>query len=213
MPEAGEIAQPNGAASSASTDTANNTEAVRTLAVRVEALVFAAGEPVAISALAAALEVTPAEVEAALGWLAEQYADRGIRLQQMRNTVRFVTAPELAEAVQRLLGMEGAARLSAAALETLAIIAYLQPITRPQLEMIRGVNCDGVITTLLARNLIQELGRAEGPGHPMRYGVSDEFLNHFGLLSLAELPPLEHLDVVVSQALGADKPGHQPSAA
>ncbi len=186
-------------------------DAVRALAARVEALVFAAGEPVAVAALASALNADPTELEPALEWLASDYAQRGIRLQRLRDTVRFVTAPELAEVVQRFLGLEEVSRLSTAALETLAIIAYLQPITRPQLEMIRGVNCDGVITTLLARHLIQELGRAEGPGHPMRYGVSSEFLSHFGLGSTAELPSIEHLDTLIRQALGTSTDAVNPA--
>jgi segregation and condensation protein B len=81
-------------------------------------------------------------------------------------------------------------------METLAIIAYNQPVTKPQIEMIRGVNCDGVMATLEARNLVVELGRAETVGHPMRYGVSFDFLRHFGLKGVHELPPVESLDVL-----------------
>jgi segregation and condensation protein B len=81
-------------------------------------------------------------------------------------------------------------------METLAIIAYNQPVTKPQIEMIRGVNCDGVMATLEARNLVVELGRAETVGHPMRYGVSFDFLRHFGLKGVHELPPVESLNVL-----------------
>jgi segregation and condensation protein B len=166
------------------------------LAAQVEALLFAASEPVTVNALATALDATPTEIEAALEALAEHYQSRGIRLQRLGNRVRLVTAPEMAERIQRLLGLEERARLSPAALETLAIIAYNQPITKPQLEAIRGVNCDGVINTLLARNLIQELGRADTVGHPMRYGVSFDFLGYFGLRSVHELPPIQNLDLL-----------------
>ena len=105
--------------------------------------------------------------------------------------MQLVTAPEVAEDVRRFLGLSGSARLSTAALETLAIIAYRQPITRAEIEAIRGVNCDGVLRTLLAKGLIEEVGRAEGPGRPILYGTTMLFLQHFGLRSLADLPPLD----------------------
>jgi segregation and condensation protein B len=166
------------------------------LASQVEALLYASGEPASLAALAGALDATNGEIEAALEELTSLYAVRGIRLQRSGNKVQLVTAPEIAPKVQKFLGLEEVNRLSSAALETLAIIAYNQPITRPQMEMIRGVNCDGVITTLLARNLIQELGRADTVGHPMRYGVSFEFLQYFGLRNVHELPPVEKLDTL-----------------
>ena len=166
------------------------------LAAQVEALLFAASEPATVNALATALDATLSEIEAALEALAEHYQSRGIRLQRLGNRVRLVTAPEMAERIQRFLGLEERARLSPAALETLAIIAYNQPITKPQIEAIRGVNCDGVINTLLARNLIQEMGRADTVGHPMRYGVSFDFLSHFGLRGVHELPPVQNLDLL-----------------
>lgn len=166
------------------------------LASQVEALLYASGEPASLAALAGALDATSGEIEAALEELTSLYAVRGIRLQRSGNKVQLVTAPEIAAKVQKFLGLEEVNRLSPAALETLAIIAYNQPITRPQMEMIRGVNCDGVITTLMARNLIQELGRADTVGHPMRYGVSFEFLQYFGLRNVHELPPVEKLDTL-----------------
>ncbi len=166
------------------------------LASQVEALLYASGEPATLAALAGALDATNGEIEAALEELTALYAVRGIRLQRSGNKVQLVTAPEIASKVQKFLGLEEVNRLSPAALETLAIIAYNQPITRPQMEMIRGVNCDGVITTLMARNLIQELGRADSVGHPMRYGVSFEFLQYFGLRNVHELPPVEKLDTL-----------------
>jgi len=173
------------------------------LAAQLESLLYAAGEPVALSALAAALDATPGEVEAALEELAAQYQVRGIRLQRLGNRVRLATAPEMAERIQKFLGLEESNRLSQAALETLAIIAYNQPITKPQLEMIRGVNCDGVIHTLVARNLVQELGRADTVGHPMRYGVSFDFLSYFGLRGVHELPPVEKLDALPIEGASA----------
>lgn len=169
------------------------------LAAQLESLLYVASEPATLNALAAALDATPGEIEAALEELSAQYQVRGIRLQRLGNRVRLATAPEMAERIQKFLGLEEVNRLSPAALETLAIIAYNQPITKPQLEMIRGVNCDGVINTLLARNLVQELGRADTVGHPMRYGVSFDFLGYFGLRGVHELPPVERLDVLPIQ--------------
>jgi segregation and condensation protein B len=166
------------------------------LAAQLEALLYAAGEPATLTALAAALDATPGEVEAALEELTSLYAVRGIRVQRNGNRVQLVTAPEIAERVQKFLGLEEINRLSSAAMETLAIIAYNQPVTKPQLEMIRGVNCDGVIQTLSTRNLIQELGRADTVGHPMRYGVSFDFLQYFGLRGVHDLPPVENLDTL-----------------
>jgi segregation and condensation protein B len=166
------------------------------LAAQVESILYAAGEPAAISAIAAALDVSLQDVESALDELSAHFQLRGIRLQRHGNEVQLVTAPENAERIQKFLGLEATNRLSSAALETLAIIAYKQPITKPQIEMIRGVNCDGVMKTLELHNLIKELGRAETVGHPMRYGVSFEFLQHFGLRGAHELPSIDKLDIL-----------------
>jgi segregation and condensation protein B len=166
------------------------------LPAQVEALLYASKEPATINSIATALEATTREVEDAVEQLTEQYQWRGIRVQRQGNKLQLVTAPEVAERLQKFLGLEEINRLSAAALETLAIIAYNQPMTKPQIEMIRGVNCDGVMNTLEARNLIVELGRADTVGHPMRYGVSFEFLQYFGLKSTHELPPVTNLDTL-----------------
>lgn len=166
------------------------------LPAQVESILYAAGEPAAIAAIATALDVSAQDVETSLEELATACASRGVRLQRLGNRVQLVTAPETAERVQRFLGLESANRLSTAALETLAIIAYRQPVTKPQIEMLRGVNCDGVMATLEARNLIQELGRADTVGHPMRYGVSFDFLQYFGLKGTHELPPVENLETL-----------------
>ena len=166
------------------------------LAMKIESILYAAKEPAAIAAIATTLEIQPTEVEAVLHELNVTFEQRGVRLQRNGNRVQLITAPENAEAVQKFLGLEETTRLSSAAMETLAIIAYNQPATKPQIEMIRGVNCDGVMATLEARNLVVELGRAETVGHPMRYGVSFEFMRHFGLKGVHELPPVESLDVL-----------------
>jgi|GEM_PF-239225 len=191
---------PNGVSSDTPNGAGTLGEALTTtalsLAAQLEALLYASGEPASLAALAAALDATSTEIEAALDELIAQYAVRGIRVQRSGNKLQLVTAPELAAKIQKFLGLEEVNRLSAAALETLAIIAYSQPVTKPQLEMVRGVNCDGVMNTLIARNLIQELGRSESVGHPMRYGVSFEFLQYFGLRGVHELPSVEKLETL-----------------
>lgn len=156
----------------------------------VESLLFVAEGPVTIAALARALEADAAQVEEALGELKRDYAGRGMRLQRARDKVQLVSAPEAAPVIEKFLGLDGAGHLSAAALETLAIVAYRQPITRPAIEAVRGVNCDGVIHSLLARGLIQEVGRMETVGRPILYATTFEFLQHFGFQSLDDLPKL-----------------------
>jgi segregation and condensation protein B len=160
------------------------------LAARMEALLFVAPGPVNPVQLASALEVSLAEVEKGLAQLESGYAQRGLRLQRHGENVQLTTAPELAPVVERYLGLEATSHLSRAALEALAIVAYQQPVTRPQVDAIRGVNSDGVLKSLLSKGLVQEAGRAEGPGRPILYNTTTEFLQHFGLNSLAELPPL-----------------------
>ncbi len=162
------------------------------LEASLEALLFVAAAPVAVAQLAEALEQKPQAVEAALQHLEEVYRrERGLSLQWHAGRVQLTTSPVLAGLVERFLGLEATARLSRAALETLAIIAYRQPITRPAIDGIRGVSSDGVLKSLLSKGLVQEVGRSEGPGRPILYGTTAEFLQHFGLTSLAELPPYE----------------------
>jgi segregation and condensation protein B len=156
----------------------------------LEGLLFVASEPVAPSQLAAALELTVSTVEKGLEELEESLRTRGLRLQRHAGRVQLTTAPELGETVERFLGLEATSRLSRAALETLAIIAYQQPVTRPSVDSVRGVNSDGVIKSLLSKGLLQEVGRSEGPGRPILFGTTPQFLQHFGLSSLTELPAL-----------------------
>ena len=165
------------------------------LARLLESLLFVAGEPAPIERLAAALDQSVEDIELALLLLAERLSDRGIRLQRHLDTVQLVTMPEAADVIEAYLGLDLTTKLSRAALETLAIIAYRQPITRPQIEAIRGVSSDGVIRTLLHRGLVQEVGRLETAGRPVLFGTTPDFLNYFGISSLDELPPLEDEDV------------------
>lgn len=157
----------------------------------IESLLFVADEPVHVERLAAALEVTPAEVESVLHELAQEYEDRGLNLQFRASRVQMVTAPEAAGAVRRFLGLELSSRLSPAALETLAVVAYRQPVTRAQVEAVRGVNSDSVLRTLVNHGLVEEQGRLEQAGRPIVYGTTFEFLQQFGLMSLEQLPALE----------------------
>ncbi|RPI80836.1 MAG: SMC-Scp complex subunit ScpB [Chloroflexi bacterium] len=166
----------------------------------LEALLFAAPGPVTPGQLAAALEVSLQDVEAGLTQLEETYQGRGIRLQRHAGKIQLTTAPEAAAQVEKLIGLEAASRLSRAALETLAIVAYQQPVTRPEIDAIRGVNSDGVLKSLLSKGLVQETGRAERPGRPILYATTSDFLSHFGLASLNELPPLATINQVPEQA-------------
>jgi segregation and condensation protein B len=161
------------------------------LAVQLEGLLFVAAEPVMPAHLAEALDVAPSMVEAALKELENSLQTRGLRLQRHAGRVQLTTAPQLAATIERFLGLEATTHLSRAALETLAIIAYQQPVTRPQIESVRGVNSESMLKSLLNKGLIFESGRTEGPGRPILYSTSPEFLQHFGINSITELPSLE----------------------
>jgi segregation and condensation protein B len=167
-----------------------NLETDLPLSVKLEALLFVAAEPVATAQLAIALDVAASVVERGLHELDASLASRGLRLQRHAGRVQLTTAPQLAELIERFLGLEATSHLSRAALETLAIIAYQQPVTRPQIDSIRGVNSDSMMKSLLSKNLILESGRADGPGRPILYSTTPEFLQHFGLNSILEMPSL-----------------------
>lgn len=156
----------------------------------VESLLFVADESVPVARLAAVLNTDTRQVEEAISTLHKNLHGRGIQVQLFKGRVQMTTAPQAAVAVERLLGLESFQRLTPAALEALSIVAYQQPITRPQIDAIRGVNSDSVIKGLLSKGLLEELGRSDGVGHPILYGTTPEFLQHFGLSSLKELPPL-----------------------
>lgn len=177
-------------------------EALLDLAAQVECLLFVADEAVTLQRLAEALSVERSRVEEALEELRSRSARRGIRVQRKGDRVQLITAPEAAPLVERFLGLEYSGQLSPAALEALAIVAYRQPVTRAQVESIRGVNCDGVLRTLVRRGLIQEVGRLEQAGRPILYGTTMEFMQYFGLEDLTQLPPLDG-----NGAAGADEEG------
>jgi segregation and condensation protein B len=156
----------------------------------LESLLFVASGPVSTSRLGTVLGISPANVKSLLGDLAKSYMGRGLRLQWIGQSVQLTSAPEASEVVERFLGLEVTTRLSPAALEVLAIIAYMQPITRPSIDQIRGVNSDAALRTLLGKSLIEEQGRMDTPGRPILYGTTPEFLQHFGLSLIDELPSL-----------------------
>jgi segregation and condensation protein B len=161
------------------------------LTALVEAILFVTPEPISANQIASLLDISPRLVKNSFNELDQLYAGRGIRLQYHNNRVQITSAPEAAGVLEELLELETTSTLSQAALETLSIIAYQQPITRPQIDSIRGVNSDGVLKTLLNKGLIDDVGRAEGPGRPILYSTTTEFLKYFGLGSYDELPPLD----------------------
>lgn len=155
----------------------------------IEALLLVASGPVALADLAEVAGARLDEIDEAVERLTE-IADRGWVIQRHRDQVHLATAPRFAGHIRRFLGLEREARLSSAALETVAIVAYQQPVTRSTIEAVRGVDSTGVIATLLSRGLVEAGGRAESAGQPYQYVTTPAFLRHFGISSLDELPPL-----------------------
>lgn len=160
----------------------------------VESLLFVASGPVPIGRLAKTMGLKPKQVEKVLYDLQEQYVTRGLNLQWNSDGVQLTSAPEAASYIEAFLGLETTTRLSQAALEVMSIVAYMQPVTRPQIDRIRGVNSDGSLRKLLTFGLIEELGRQDTPGRPILYGTTPEFLQQFGLDSLGQLPDLPEDD-------------------
>ena len=161
------------------------------LAAQLEGLLFVAAEPATAAELADALGTTAKAVEAGLAELETLLATRGVRLQRQGGKIQLTTAPQLAMPIERFLGLEARSHLSRSALETLAIVAYNQPVTRPQIDAVRGVNSETMLKSLLFKGLIHEMGRSEGPGRPILYATTPDFLQHLGLNSIADLPPLQ----------------------
>jgi segregation and condensation protein B len=166
---------------------------------RIEAVLFVASSPVTSGQIADTLKLSVKEVEQALEELQLKYEGCGLAIQSYSGKFQMTTAAQMAGDVEKFLGLELTTRLSRAAIETMAIIAYRQPITRPGIDTIRGVSSDGVIKSLLSRGLIQEVGRAEGPGRPILFSTTVDFLQHFGLNSLDQLPPYETEEEIESQ--------------
>ena len=164
--------------------------AVEMLRRPVEALLFVAGEALTIKQIAKLTHESEMHVAAALQQIEADYADRGIVLREVAGGYRFASAPSTRDVVEAYL-LPPKSSLSTPALETLAIVAYMQPVTKSEIESIRGVASDSVVSTLLDRNLILEAGRKDVVGRPMLYKTTPEFLESFGLRSLDDLPPME----------------------
>ena len=168
----------------------------------LEAVLFSLGEAVEIERLAEALEVREDEVKNAFKNLQKKYEkeNRGLKLIEIENSIQMCSNPDYFECIKRVTQITKQAGLSSAALETLSIIAYNQPVTKGTIEFIRGVDCTYSVTRLLERGFIDELGRAETPGRPILYGTTSEFLRCFGLKNLEDLPPLPEKEVHTEEA-------------
>lgn len=157
----------------------------------IEALLFASGEPVSVAQIAEVLETTPLLISKVLEELKEEKEkEGGLMIKEVAGGIQLCTKPQYHKFIQKLFGIERFNNLTTATVETLAIIAYKQPITRAEVEDIRGVKVEKVIASLLNRGLIAEVGRKEGTGRPILYGTTEEFLKQFGLKELQDLPKL-----------------------
>ncbi|MGL4850490.1 MAG: SMC-Scp complex subunit ScpB [Clostridium sp.] len=165
----------------------------KTYKAAIEAMLFVSGEPLSLRDIAINLEITPKVTEEILGEMLLQYEieDRGIKLIRINGLYQLVTKGEYSEYIERLLNKNRRQGLSQASLESLSIIAYKQPITRADIDEIRGVKSDSAIQKLIERELIAEVGRLEVIGRPILYGTTDEFLRQFSLSGLEELPSLD----------------------
>lgn len=168
-------------------------EAHAELMGEAEALLFVSDEPVSSAKLAAILEISPVEMDEVLTELAAEYADenRGMQLREVAGGWRFYSHPAYHDLIERYVISWDTRRLSQAGLEVLAIIAYHQPVTRAGINAIRGVNSEGVVSSLVEKGLVREMGRDDAPGNAILYGTTRSFLERFGLKSVKDLPPLE----------------------
>lgn len=163
------------------------------LAAMIEALALVAEDGIEVAAIAEIAMATPGRVEDALDWHRAQ-PNRGVVLQRHGPRVSVASHPQFAPQIRKMLRLDREARLTPAALETLAIVAYQQPVTRGEIESVRGVDSSGVLATLHTRGLVDAVGRLPSVGNPIQYGTTVEFLRLFGLHSLADLPPLGQVD-------------------
>ncbi len=157
-----------------------------------EAVLFAGGEPVSIDRFSQVFEITPEEVGEVMDMLEAKLKKKngGLSLVRLENTYQMTTKPEYAAFIKKMFEIKRRTPLSPAALEVLAVVAYNQPVTKSFIEQVRGVDCSGVVTTLVEKGLIEERGRLELPGRPLLYGTTKNFLRCFSMSDLSELPPL-----------------------
>ncbi len=170
----------------------------------LEAVLFSGGEPTSIVQLSKALEAEPQDIEEAAELLKKRLVDSGSGIQLLRldNAYQLATRKEYEEQIKTAFDMRRRTPLSQAALEVLAVIAYNQPVTKSFVEQVRGVDCSGVIGTLVEKNLIEECGRLELPGRPLLYGTTKNFLRCFSVSSLSELPKLPGKENEIAASLG-----------
>lgn len=170
---------------------------VREIKSIIEALLFTSGEPLSIEDISDALQINKKSVAALIKEMIDEfnYERRGIQIISFNNKYQICTRPEHSEYIRRLLKPHNKQSLSKAAIEVIAIIAYKQPVTRQAIDTIRGVKCDKIISNLVDKKLIKEVGRLETPGRPILYGTTDDFLRYFGLENLNNLPVLEGFKV------------------
>jgi segregation and condensation protein B len=169
----------------------------------IEAVIFASSEPVSADQLARLIELDSETVEQLVSELQQEYdtTRRSFQMIEVANGFQICTRDEYAPWIRDFYTTEISSRLSVSALEALAIIAYRQPVTRAEIEEIRGVNSDSVLHTLLERNMIKVIGRKRAPGKPMIYGTTTEFLLHFGLRDLSELPSIDEIESMLGTSL------------
>ncbi|MBE6733006.1 MAG: SMC-Scp complex subunit ScpB [Ruminococcaceae bacterium] len=180
----------------------------------VEAVLFAAGEPISIDRLSQVFEISSEKVENLIDKLQDGYNEdgRGIEIVRLENTYQLTTKKQYAEYIKKAFDMRRRTPLSPAALEVLAVISYNQPVTKAFIEQVRGVDCSGVVSTLIEKGLVEERGRLELPGRPLLYGTTKNFLRCFSLSDLNELPPIDNnrpeVDEVGEQLAIVDEDEH-----
>lgn len=179
----------------------------RQLSSAIESLLFVSGRPLERAELRKLLNIDDERLQQAMLVLEQDLVgqERGIRLQRLGEQVQLVTAPENARYVAGLLGLPMTAKLTSAALETLAVIAYRQPITRGQIEAVRGVNSDRALASLVQYGLVIEIGRAQAIGRPALFATTPEFLQQFGLTSLAQLPGVASTEVPIDTPIHSEE--------
>lgn len=160
----------------------------------IEAVLFSSGEPISIDRLSQVFEISSEKTEELVDLLNERYSqtNSGIEVVRLENTYQLTTKKEYAEHIKKAFDMRRRTPLSSAALEVLAVVSYNQPVTKAFIEQVRGVDCSGVISTLVEKGLIEERGRLELPGRPLLYGTTKNFLRCFSLSDLSELPPIDN---------------------
>ena len=177
----------------------------------MESMMFTWGEPLEAKMAADVFNITKEEAYECFKELQAEYEQegRGIVIREVNKAFQFVTREENADYVRRLCTPVKAKKLSQSALEVLAIIAYKQPVTKGEMEAIRGIKCDRVVEGLMNKNLIEEVGRSSAIGRPILYGTTDTFLKNFGFTSLKELPDIEHIESVINDDIEAEPSGDE----